>query len=137
MSTIMTLERAAAFGAAWNSRDPDYVASFFAEDGVYHASVGPDLLGKTYRGKDQIRDGARVFFERFPDAQVVIAFAWLPSFSRQEIPPLWKAQIIHGRKELVSWYAYCLVVFCSLKKSKQPHPSLTKTLIEILNVDWQ
>lgn len=69
MSTVMTVERATAFGAAWNSRDPDYVAGFFAEDGVYHASVGPDLLGKTYRGKAQIREGARVFFERFPDGR--------------------------------------------------------------------
>lgn len=69
MSTFMTLDRATEFGAAWNSRDPDYVASFFTEDGVYHASVGPDLLGKTFRGRAQIREGAQAFFERFPDGR--------------------------------------------------------------------
>jgi ketosteroid isomerase-like protein len=65
----MTIERATAFGAAWNSRDPDLVASFFTEDGVYHASVGPDRLGRTFTGKDEIRKGARVFFDRFPDGR--------------------------------------------------------------------
>ena len=45
MTKQMTLERAIEFGSAWNSHDPDLVASFFA-DGIYHASVGPDRLGK-------------------------------------------------------------------------------------------
>jgi uncharacterized protein (TIGR02246 family) len=66
MDKKMTLERATAFGAAWNSNDPDLVASFFAEDGVYHASVGPDRLGKTYSGREEIQRGVRAFFERFP-----------------------------------------------------------------------
>jgi hypothetical protein len=34
MSTKMTRERAEEFGASWNSRDDDLVASFFAEHGV-------------------------------------------------------------------------------------------------------
>jgi hypothetical protein len=57
MGKSMTRERAAEFGAAWNSRNADLVASFFADDGVYHASVGPDLLGKSYFGKQEIRRG--------------------------------------------------------------------------------
>jgi uncharacterized protein (TIGR02246 family) len=69
MSKAMTLERATEFGSAWNSRDPDLVTSFFAEDGVYHASVGPDRLGKTYAGKEEIRKGVKAFFERFPDGK--------------------------------------------------------------------
>jgi hypothetical protein len=44
----MKRERAEEFGAAWTSGDADLVASFFAEDGVYHASVGPDPLGKSF-----------------------------------------------------------------------------------------
>jgi ketosteroid isomerase-like protein len=66
MSKTMSLERATEFGAAWNSYNPDLVASFFADDGVYHASVGPDHLGKTYCGKEDIRKGVEAFFERFP-----------------------------------------------------------------------
>ena len=66
---MMTLERATEFGASWNSRDPDLVASFFAEDGVYHASVGPDHLGATFKGREEIRKGAKIFFDRFPDGR--------------------------------------------------------------------
>jgi ketosteroid isomerase-like protein len=69
MSKTMTLARATEFGLAWNSRDPDLVASFFVDDGVYHASVGPERLGKTYLGKEEIRKGAKAFFERFPDGR--------------------------------------------------------------------
>jgi len=69
MSKAMTLERATEFGSAWNRRDPDLVASFFADDGVYHASVGPDHLGKSYVGKEEIRKGVKAFFERFPNGK--------------------------------------------------------------------
>ena len=69
MCAKMTRERAEEFGAAWNSRNADLVASFFAENGVYHASVGPDLLGKTYIGKDNIRRGVQAFFDRYPDGK--------------------------------------------------------------------
>ena len=69
MSKTMTLERATEFGNAWNSGDADLVASFFADDGVYHASVGPDRLGMSYFGKEEIRKGVKAFFERFPDGR--------------------------------------------------------------------
>jgi ketosteroid isomerase-like protein len=69
MSKSMTIERATEFGGAWNSHDPDLVASFFAEDGVYHASVGPDQLGKTFVGKEAVRAGVKAFFDRFPDGR--------------------------------------------------------------------
>ena len=69
MVKTMTLERATEFGSAWNSGDADLVASFFAHDAVYHASVGPDRLGKTYVGKAEIRKGVKAFFERFPDGK--------------------------------------------------------------------
>jgi uncharacterized protein (TIGR02246 family) len=65
----MTRERAAEFGAAWNSRDADLVASFFTSDGAYHASVGPDALGKSHVGRENIRRGVQAFFDRFPDGK--------------------------------------------------------------------
>jgi ketosteroid isomerase-like protein len=69
MGGKMTRERAAEFGAAWNSHNADLVASYFADDGAYHASVGPDALGKSYVGKDNIRRGVQAFFDRFPDGK--------------------------------------------------------------------
>jgi len=65
----MTCERATEFGAAWNSGNADLVASFFADDGVYHASVGPDALGKSYFGREEVRRGVQAFFDRFPDGR--------------------------------------------------------------------
>jgi uncharacterized protein (TIGR02246 family) len=69
MGAKMTLERAAEFGAAWNSHDADLVASYFADDGVYHASVGPEALGKTYAGRAEVRRGVQAFFDRYPDGR--------------------------------------------------------------------
>jgi len=69
MSAKMTRERAAEFGAAWNSHNADLVASFFTDDGAYYASVGPDALGKSYVGKEAIRRGVQAFFDRFPDGK--------------------------------------------------------------------
>jgi uncharacterized protein (TIGR02246 family) len=69
MCAKMTRERAEEFGAAWNSGNADLVASFFANDGVYHASVGPDHLGQSYFGKENIRRGVQAFFDRFPDGK--------------------------------------------------------------------
>lgn len=65
----MTLERATQFGAAWNSHDVEKVVSFFAADGEYHASFGPELLGSSYVGRDQVRRGVKAFFDRFPDGK--------------------------------------------------------------------
>jgi ketosteroid isomerase-like protein len=69
MAGKMTTETAAEFGAAWNSRNAELVASFFTDDGAYHASVGPDALGKSYFGKADIRRGVQAFFDRFPDGR--------------------------------------------------------------------
>ena len=69
MCAKMTRERAEEFGAAWNSGDADLVTSYFAENGVYHASVGPEALGKSYIGKDNIRRGVQAFFDRYPDGK--------------------------------------------------------------------
>jgi ketosteroid isomerase-like protein len=69
MCAKMTRQRAEEFGAAWNSGNADLVTSFFADDGAYHASVGPDHLGKSYFGKANIRRGVQAFFDRFPDGK--------------------------------------------------------------------
>ena len=65
----MTLERVIAFGAAWNSGDADLVASFFADDGVYHAAMAPSHMGQTFRGRAEIRRGVAAFFDDFPDGK--------------------------------------------------------------------
>jgi uncharacterized protein (TIGR02246 family) len=54
---------------AWNSHDADRVLEYMTDDATYHASVGPDLYGRTYRGREEVREGVRRFFERNPDGR--------------------------------------------------------------------
>jgi ketosteroid isomerase-like protein len=62
----MTEERLAEFMECWNTRDVDKLVGFFTEDGVFHGSVGPDLLGTTAVGPDAIRAAITGLFERSP-----------------------------------------------------------------------
>ncbi|MDN5844438.1 MAG: nuclear transport factor 2 family protein [Alcaligenaceae bacterium] len=66
MSNQMDIKRATEFGQAWNSGDAALVASYFTEDGSYHASVGQDRLGKSFRGRGEVQKGVQRFFEVFP-----------------------------------------------------------------------
>lgn len=66
MSDQMDIKRATEFGEAWNSGDAKLVASYFAVDGAYHASVGPDHLGKSFRGREEVQEGVQRFFDNFP-----------------------------------------------------------------------
>lgn len=65
----MTADRLAEALAAWNTRDADRVLAYFAEDCVYHASFGPELLGRSYRGRAEVLEGVRQFFVRYADGR--------------------------------------------------------------------
>jgi ketosteroid isomerase-like protein len=62
-------ERLAAFGEAWNTHDPEQVLAYFADDCVYHASVGPDLMGRSFVGREAVREGVAAFFATYPDGR--------------------------------------------------------------------
>jgi len=59
------------FGAAWNRHDIDALMSFMADDCAFHAVAGPELLGRSYVGRDAVREGFMAAWQTFPDA------AWL------------------------------------------------------------
>ena len=61
--TRMTTERLDAFMDAWNAHDVDAIVGFFAEDCVFHPSVGTELMGASYVGRDEVRRGVAAFFE--------------------------------------------------------------------------
>jgi ketosteroid isomerase-like protein len=63
----MTETRLLEAAAAWNTGDADRVLEYFSDDCVYHASFGPDLMGRTFTGRDAAREGIQAFFDRFPD----------------------------------------------------------------------
>jgi ketosteroid isomerase-like protein len=55
--------------AAWNTGDAERVLAFWSEDCVYHASFGPELMGRTFAGRDAAREGIQAFFDRYPDGE--------------------------------------------------------------------
>jgi ketosteroid isomerase-like protein len=55
--------------AAWNTGDADRVLAFWSDDCIYHASFGPELLGRSFIGRDGCRDGIQAFFDRYPDGE--------------------------------------------------------------------
>lgn len=58
----ITLERLREVGAAFNSRDVDRIASFFADDAVFYMASGTEPSGRAVRGKAAIR---KVLADRF------------------------------------------------------------------------
>lgn len=59
------------FGAAWNRHDIEALMSFMADDCEFHAVAGPDLMGRSYIGREAVREGFQLAWQTFPDA------AWL------------------------------------------------------------
>ena len=61
----------ARFAQAWNDHDIDALMTFMAEDCAFHAVAGPDVLGRSFIGRDAVRAGFQLAWQTFPDA------AWL------------------------------------------------------------
>ncbi|MFZ2004402.1 MAG: nuclear transport factor 2 family protein [Stellaceae bacterium] len=64
---MVTLELMKAISAAFNSRDVDRIVSFFAEDGVFCLSRGPEPVGRTLKGKAVIKKALADRFVQIPD----------------------------------------------------------------------
>lgn len=66
--TTATLQ---AFSDAWNRHDLEALMSFMADDCSFHAVAGPDLMGRSFVGREAVREGFQLAWQTFPDA------AWL------------------------------------------------------------
>jgi ketosteroid isomerase-like protein len=64
---MVTLELMKAISAAFNARDVDRIVSFFADDGVFCLSRGPEPVGRTLKGKAAIRQVLTDRFKQIPD----------------------------------------------------------------------
>jgi ketosteroid isomerase-like protein len=64
---MVTLDLMKAISAAFNSRDVDRIVAFFADDGVFCLSRGPEPVGRTLRGKETIRKALADRFVQIPD----------------------------------------------------------------------
>lgn len=72
----MTVERLHAFNDAWGRGDVDALMSFMTDDCVYSASVGPEP-GRTYRGRDEVRQGFREMLAHDADAESETGACWV------------------------------------------------------------
>jgi len=64
---MVTLELMKAISAAFNSRDVERIVAFFAEDGVFCLSRGPEPVGRTLAGKAAIKKALADRFKVIPD----------------------------------------------------------------------
>lgn len=64
-----TIEVLQAFNDAWNRHDIDALMEFMSDGCVFHATAGPDQLGKSFTGRDEVRQGFLLAWQTFPDAQ--------------------------------------------------------------------
>jgi ketosteroid isomerase-like protein len=61
---------------AFNRHDLDAIMSYFAVDAVFEAPRGPDLWGRRYTGKVQVREGLVSRFTGIPDVHYSDARHW-------------------------------------------------------------
>lgn len=63
--TVTTLEQ---FSDAWNRHAIDDLMAFMTDDCAFHAAAGPDCLGKSFIGREAVREGFQLAWKNFPDA---------------------------------------------------------------------
>jgi ketosteroid isomerase-like protein len=64
---MVTLDLMKSISAAFNSRDVERIVSFFAEDGVFCLSRGPEPVGRTLAGQAAIGKALADRFKAIPD----------------------------------------------------------------------
>ena len=64
----VTVKDLQAFADAWNRHDIDALMSFMTEDCAFESSAGPEVCGKRYTGRDEVRAGYAEVWATFPDA---------------------------------------------------------------------
>ena len=67
--SLVSIETLVQFNAAWNRHDIEALMGFMAADCVFHGVAGPDLLGRSFVGREAVREGFMLAWQNFPDAQ--------------------------------------------------------------------
>src|SRR5258708_36733403 len=61
----------AGFGGGGSRHDIEALMGFMADECEFHAVAGPDLMGRSFVGRQAVREGFQMAWQAFPDA------AWL------------------------------------------------------------
>ncbi len=64
----VTPEFLVTFTQAWNDQDLDKLMDHMADDCVFMASVGTEVEGTKWVGRDEVRKGFASLWENYPDA---------------------------------------------------------------------
>jgi ketosteroid isomerase-like protein len=56
------------FNDAWNRHDIEALMNCMADECEFHGVAGPDLMGRTFKGRDEVRKGFTLAWETCPDA---------------------------------------------------------------------
>lgn len=62
------IELLEAFSAAWNRHDVDALMSMMADDCVFYTVAGAGVMGNTFQGREQVRQGFEAAWTTLPDA---------------------------------------------------------------------
>ena len=65
---MVTIKDLGAFGEGWNRHDVDFLMTFMSDDCVFETTAGPEVCGKRFSGREQVREAFAGVFKRFPDA---------------------------------------------------------------------
>jgi uncharacterized protein (TIGR02246 family) len=64
----VTAEFLASFTQAWNDKDLDKLMEHMADDCVFMASVGTEVEGTKWEGREAVRKGFASLWDGYPDA---------------------------------------------------------------------
>ena len=67
-SNQVTPEFLASFTQAWNDQDIDKLMEHMADECTFMASVGTDVEGSKFEGREAVREGFASLWINFPDA---------------------------------------------------------------------
>ena len=74
LPTVETLE---AIGDAFNRHDLEGVMSFFADDGVFYSTSGPEAFGTRYEGREAVQAFFAGMFKHIPDIRFEATHNWV------------------------------------------------------------
>lgn len=67
-SNEVSIDFLQAFNAAWNRHDLEALMGFMTEDCEFHAVGGHDVLGRSFMGREAVREGFALAWKTCPDA---------------------------------------------------------------------
>lgn len=88
----------ARFSEAWNRHDIDALMDFMADECEFHAVAGPDLMGRSFVGREAVREGFQLAWQAFP-----MPPGWMESILSRECAAFRKAPSKAPRPTACVW----------------------------------